>query len=203
VLGLPSGPYLDHLSEDAKRGFGATRERLASAGCRIQPLAAMQDFEEIASLHNLLLAAEAAQVHAGWYAAYSSRYRAHLSHVILRGQEIDAATLERARRSRQQLRSELIGLMEHHGLDLLLSPAASGPAPRGLANTGSAIMNLPWTHSGLPTLHLPAGSSSSGLPLGIQVTARWQADEELLAWGEEIEPLLPPTRPPKIKLTLH
>jgi Asp-tRNA(Asn)/Glu-tRNA(Gln) amidotransferase A subunit family amidase len=161
----------------------------------------MPDFQEIVSLHELLLAAEAAQVHAEWFAAHGKRYRSHLSRVICQGQQVDADSLEQARNSRGQLGKELVSLMDRHGLDLLLSPAAPGPAPRGLASTGSAIMNLPWTHCGLPTLHLPAGSSRTGLPLGVQLTARWQADEVLLAWGAELEPVLPPTQPPEIKLT--
>jgi len=80
------------------------------------------------------------------------------------------------------LREELTTLMDAFDLDLWLSPAAPGPAPRGLDYTGDAIMNLPWTHSGLPTLSLPAGKNAAGLPLGLQVTARWYADEVLLAW---------------------
>jgi Asp-tRNA(Asn)/Glu-tRNA(Gln) amidotransferase A subunit family amidase len=162
----------------------------------------MADFQEMVSLHNLLLAAEAAEVHAEWFAAYGKRYRSHLSRVIRQGKEVDADSLRQARQSRGQLRDEMGALMDRYELDLVLSPAAPGPAPRGLENTGSAIMNLPWTHSGLPTLHLPAGQSRNGLPLGIQVTSRWQADEELLAWGAKLEPLLPPTQPPKIKLTV-
>ncbi len=43
-------------------------------------------------------------------------------------------------------------------------------------------MNLPWTYSGLPVVNLPAGKSRAGLPLGLQVSGRWHADEELLAW---------------------
>jgi Asp-tRNA(Asn)/Glu-tRNA(Gln) amidotransferase A subunit family amidase len=82
--------------------------------------------------------------------------------------------------------------MERHGIDLWLSPPALGPAPRGLATTGDPIMNLPWTHAGLPVLGIPAGLSSEGLPLGLQVTGRWWADADLLAWGAELERALQP-----------
>jgi Asp-tRNA(Asn)/Glu-tRNA(Gln) amidotransferase A subunit family amidase len=51
-------------------------------------------------------------------------------------------------------------------------------------------MNLPWTYAGLPVLSLPAGRSAEGLPMGIQLTARRGADEELLAWGEALAPVL-------------
>jgi Asp-tRNA(Asn)/Glu-tRNA(Gln) amidotransferase A subunit family amidase len=50
-------------------------------------------------------------------------------------------------------------------------------------------MNLPWTHAGMPAVTLPAGASD-GLPLGLQLSARFGADEQLLAWAEAVEPLL-------------
>jgi Asp-tRNA(Asn)/Glu-tRNA(Gln) amidotransferase A subunit family amidase len=80
-----------------------------------------------------------------------------------------------------------MALMDAFSVDLWLSPAAPGPAPKGLDAIGDAIMNLPWTHSGLPTLNLPAGNNSAGLPLGLQVTASWYADEQLLAWSAALE----------------
>ena len=47
-------------------------------------------------------------------------------------------------------------------------------------------MNLPWTHAGMPSLTVPAGAIE-GLPLGLQVAARFGQDERLLAWAAEME----------------
>ena len=80
--------------------------------------------------------------------------------------------------------------MDAEGIDLWVSPPATGPAPAGLEYTGNPVMNLPWTHAGLPTLSLPAGQASNGLPLGLQVSARHGADECLLAWAEELAAVL-------------
>ena len=76
--------------------------------------------------------------------------------------------------------------MAAEGIDLWACPAATGPAPRGLATTGDPSMNLPWTHAGVPVLSLPAGRSSNGLPLGLQCAAAFGRDESLLAWGEHL-----------------
>ncbi len=51
-------------------------------------------------------------------------------------------------------------------------------------------MNLPWTHAGLPAVTLPAGTAANGLPLGMQFVARYDADEELLAWAEQLSDLI-------------
>jgi Asp-tRNA(Asn)/Glu-tRNA(Gln) amidotransferase A subunit family amidase len=77
--------------------------------------------------------------------------------------------------------------MAQHGIDLWVSPAATGPAPRGLDSTGDPVMNLPWTYAGLPALNLPAGKTPAGLPIGLQIAARWYQDEALLVWGSEME----------------
>ncbi|MBK7893559.1 MAG: hypothetical protein IPJ90_01390 [Anaerolineaceae bacterium] len=80
--------------------------------------------------------------------------------------------------------------MDKYGLDLWLSPPALGAAPTGLDSTGDPVMNLPWTHAGLPTLTLPAGKNKAGLPLGLQLTGRWFGDEAMLSFASQIEPLL-------------
>jgi Asp-tRNA(Asn)/Glu-tRNA(Gln) amidotransferase A subunit family amidase len=51
-------------------------------------------------------------------------------------------------------------------------------------------MNFPWTHAGLPSVSLPAGRSRSGLPLGLQLVARFGVDEQLLAWARALEEIL-------------
>jgi Asp-tRNA(Asn)/Glu-tRNA(Gln) amidotransferase A subunit family amidase len=76
--------------------------------------------------------------------------------------------------------------MDEHGIGAWVSPSATGPAPEGLASTGDPAMNLPWTHAGVPAVSIPAGLASNGLPLGLQVAARFGADEALLGWAERL-----------------
>jgi Asp-tRNA(Asn)/Glu-tRNA(Gln) amidotransferase A subunit family amidase len=62
----------------------------------------------------------------------------------------------------------------------------------GLESTGDPVMNLPWTHGGLPAINLPVGQAANGLPLGLQLVGRWWADENLLAWAETLQTALAP-----------
>ena len=80
--------------------------------------------------------------------------------------------------------------MKKELVDLWISPAAPGVAPLGLDSTGDPIMNLPWTHCGLPTLAIPAGSGDGGLPIGLQVAAGWRQDERLFGWSRGLEQVL-------------
>ncbi len=74
--------------------------------------------------------------------------------------------------------------MDEAGIDFWLTPSAPGVAPHGLRSTGNPIMNLPWTHAGMPALTLPTGTDpTTGLPLGTQFVARRGADEALVAWA--------------------
>lgn len=190
ALGVPTGPYLDHLSAEGRTDFERALDRLRGARLSIGEIPAMPDYERIAERHRLVLAAEAAQVHQAWFAEFADRYDPKTAELIRTGQGISADDLEAARAGRQQLRDELQALMDQREIELWISPSAPGTAPKGLASTGDPAMNLPWTHAGLPTITLTSGWSAAGLPFGIQLTAGWGADERLLAYAQELEPLL-------------
>ena len=186
VLGIPEGPYLARASAEGLAHFRGVRERLTAAGYEIVSVPAMPDFDEIHARHNLIVAAEAARVHAEWFARYRELYHSKTAELIQRGQMVSDDALTQALAGREKLRNELTALMDANGIDIWITPAAPGPAPRGLDSTGDPVMNVPWTHTGLPTLNLPSGTNLDGLPMGLQVAGRWYADEALLAWAGEM-----------------
>ncbi|MGH2521587.1 MAG: amidase [Anaerolineales bacterium] len=190
VLGVPQGPYLNHASAEMLEHFRLTRRKLAEAGYEIKPVSVMPEFDVIRERHYLITAAEAARVHKDWFPRFRDRYHFKTVELLERGQAIADEALAEALKGREQLRGELTQWMDAHGVDLWISPAAPGPAPKGLDSTGDPVMNLPWTHAGLPALNLPSGRNTDGLPLGLQLAGRWWADEQLLAWAGEIDGVL-------------
>jgi Asp-tRNA(Asn)/Glu-tRNA(Gln) amidotransferase A subunit family amidase len=64
--------------------------------------------------------------------------------------------------------------------DAILTPAASGAAPRGLASTGDPAFCTLWTYCGMPALNLPLLTTSDGLPLGMQLVGARLDDARLL-----------------------
>ena len=190
VLAVPTGPYLDRTEATGRRHFEEARGRLTAAGYEVREVAALADVDEIEDRHARIVAAEAARVHEAWYARHAALYDERTRELIERGRQVGDDELGADLLGRGRLRRELTALMEAHDVDLWLSPAAPGPAPAGLDSTGDPVMNRPWTHAGLPTLALPAGTDEAGLPLGIQLAGRWDRDEALLAWGRGIEEAL-------------
>lgn len=193
VLGVPEGPYLDAAGPEALAHFREVCARLTAAGLALHVVAVMPDFAEIAERHRRIVAAEAAQVHDAWFKRYGELYQPKTAELVVRGRQVTRAALARDLGGREWLRRQLHELMDAHGLDLWIAPAAPGPAPLGLEATGDPIMNLPWTHAGLPALALPAGrDAESRMPMGVQLVARFGADEALLAWALDVERAVAP-----------
>jgi len=186
VLGIPRGPYLQRASASGLAQFEGACRALARAGFQIKDVPALADFEAIETRHTALVAAEAARVHEAWFAKFDDLYHPKTAALLTRGAMVTEAEIAEAREGRLQLRRELSALMEVQQIDLWIAPAAPGPAPAGLESTGDPVMNLPWTHSGLPSLSVPSGFDEQGLPFGLQLIGAWMGDEDLLAQAETI-----------------
>lgn len=190
ILGVPTGSYLNHASSEALAHFDGVLEKLRQAGFVIQSVPVLADFDDVVQRHQTLVAAETAQVHAAWFAQYPDLYHAKTSDLIRRGQTVSAEALAAALAGRETLRRQLSAVMAEERIDLWLSPSAVGSAPVGLDSTGDPVLNLPWTHAGLPTMTLPAGFNEHGLPLGLQLAGRWYGDEALVAAALSLESAL-------------
>jgi Asp-tRNA(Asn)/Glu-tRNA(Gln) amidotransferase A subunit family amidase len=187
VLAIPESPYLRRAEREGRQLFRSACERLASLGFPVRSVRVMDDFEGIERRHRRLVAAEAAAVHAQWYGAYGDTYHEKTRQLIEIGLGVSVVEREAAIAGCATLRAELTAAMDRHGFDLWISPAAPAVAPLGLDSTGDPVMNLPWTHAGLPSLSLPLRGAPGALPFGLQLAARQGADEELLAWATVLE----------------
>jgi amidase len=94
------------------------------------------------------------------------------------------AALQRLERARLQLDQAFAAV------DLVLTLPAPGAAPAGLAATGSAIFNMPWTSLHTPAITVPVARDRHGLPLGLQLVAQRYRDDSLLALAHTVLVLL-------------
>jgi Asp-tRNA(Asn)/Glu-tRNA(Gln) amidotransferase A subunit family amidase len=185
AVGIPEGAYLSQAQPDALTAFEALVRRLQQAGCQVRRIPVMNDIEAINRRHKQLMAAEVAVVHRHWFAEHRSLYHPRTAAIIEEGASVGPEEQSEARAGQPRLRQELERLMAAHGIRAWICPAATGPAPAGIESTGDPLMNLPWTHTGMPAVTLPAGKAANGLPLGLQCVAAFGEDEwltELACW---------------------
>lgn len=99
--------------------------------------------------------------------------------VLARTEEYPVSKFARAHRRRERLTLDVAELFAE--VDLLLTPttavpafAAGGPPPGGpMATPFTMLANLCWN----PAISVPAGTTSEGLPVGLQITAARHRDE--------------------------
>jgi Asp-tRNA(Asn)/Glu-tRNA(Gln) amidotransferase A subunit family amidase len=190
TLAVPTGPYLDRVDAEAAAAFAEHARRLADAGFPVRRAPFPVGFDALVARQRVINRYEVARTHADWFPRYGELYRDQTVTAIRQGQRIGLETYASALRDRDRFRDRLTAVMDEEGIDLWITPAATGPAPRGLASTGDSIMSLPWSVAGTPALSLPAGRAANSLPLGLQCAARPGADERLLEWGSGIELVL-------------
>jgi Asp-tRNA(Asn)/Glu-tRNA(Gln) amidotransferase A subunit family amidase len=164
---------------------------LQVAGCTVKRVAAFENINELNAAHRRLIFGEFAREHAQLFAKYEALYRPRTAEAIRTGQGVSDEDLALLRKMPEALRGLLEDQMAAEEIDLWICPAATGPAPVGLNSTGDSNMNLPWTHAGMPAITLPAGRAQNGMPLGMQLVAPFEADEQLMAWATQVMERVP------------
>jgi Asp-tRNA(Asn)/Glu-tRNA(Gln) amidotransferase A subunit family amidase len=155
-------------AEVVLREAGATTTRLSEDGWVLAAAAA----------HPVVMGFEAARTRAAELAR-ADRLSEPLRLLLRTGAATDADTYEAARATVGSATDRLGELLAHH--DVLLCPAAPGPAPAGLAATGDPLLSRPWQAIGCPQVGVPGLRAPDGRPLGLQVVGRPGADAAALA----------------------
>jgi Asp-tRNA(Asn)/Glu-tRNA(Gln) amidotransferase A subunit family amidase len=127
--------------------------------------------------------------------AFAWEYRANHDAMppLLRGRldasrDITPAAYDEAVGIAGKAREALAAVFED--VDVLLTFSAPGAAPKGLASTGDARFNRLWTLMGVPCVNIPAHVADGGLPVGVQIIARFGDDAGALAAARFVEEAL-------------
>jgi Asp-tRNA(Asn)/Glu-tRNA(Gln) amidotransferase A subunit family amidase len=160
--------------------------RLRTAGVRIQSIDIAGMLETLSDAGLTVMFYEGARFHAQRYREYGNRLD-DLANLVRDGLKITDERYNETVRFIDASRTRFLELFK--ATPVILTPAAVGPAPLGLASTGDPRMNGGWTALGTPAISIPM-PISKGLPLGLQLTAAPGADGRLLRSAFSVQRLL-------------
>ena len=171
TLFVLEGPLIDRMSPEMGALFTATLERLKSSVV-LRPLRLPASFEQVLTWHRRINVVEAAAYHRETFPSRRDQYGPKIASLLDEAGNITSVEYAEALIRRDEVRRELAQLLhkEEDALGCMVMPATVGPAP-GTDSTGEPTFNAPWSYLGWPSLTIPCGLATGGLPVGLQFIA--------------------------------
>jgi len=186
-IGIVRGFFFEKADAATRDGIESLAAKLEESGFPVSPVSMPPIFDVHQAILRTIVRSEAAEAHRSLIRNKPEAYGPKLRDLVQLGELIDANDYLRARRIRQVYQRDMTRIFEH--VDVLITPAAPGPAPEGMP-TGDPVMQAPWTLADFPTMTLPFGLASNGLPLGIQLTTAPLHEGLLLESAKAIEAVI-------------
>jgi aspartyl-tRNA(Asn)/glutamyl-tRNA(Gln) amidotransferase subunit A len=184
-IGFVRTYFLDEAEDETRADVERVAQQLATAGANVAAADPGIDFVKGYLAHRVIQQSEMAVFHEPMYRGHEDDYLPITREYIDAGFGHSATDFVRANRIRHDMRERALAALAH--VDVLMMPTASGPSPRDLSRTGDTRYQSPWSFTGLPSITLPTGLSSKGLPMAVQLVGRPFEEESLLAAAQWVE----------------
>jgi Asp-tRNA(Asn)/Glu-tRNA(Gln) amidotransferase A subunit family amidase len=158
------------------------------AGASVRALSLPDIIAEAWRIHPTLQECEAHQALAWEYRTQHATMPPLLRALLDKSAGTPPSAYDAARSIANRARKALRAIFED--VDVLLTLSAPGAAPKGLASTGEARFNRLWTLMGVPCVNIPAYVAEGGLPVGVQIIARFGDDAGALRAARFVEEAL-------------
>ena len=179
VIGLCRSPAWDEALPVMQRAFADFAQVLRLAGLTVVERDTPDSFGPLAAAQALIHRREAwmtlGHIRRSHPDAVTSVFRDFIDQGAAESESDYQAALDCQRACLAHLRAVF------DGVDVLLVPGATGPAPQGIDATGNPAFQRIWTALGVPCLGFPAAWTPDGLPLGLQMIGQTGSDRQLLA----------------------
>ncbi|MDA1100995.1 MAG: amidase [Proteobacteria bacterium] len=167
-------PFEDRLADDARAGFGELRDVL---GDQVETIILPESLGNIIDHHRIIQQYEMRRHLAREFEDSPDQLSSYLRDVL---RQAAAHSDEQYAHSLATMDSATTFFAElFNDFDAILTPSATGEAPKGLERTGDPIFCTMWTYCGLPCLTLPLLTGAHGLPIGVQLIAGLEEDDRL------------------------
>ena len=173
-LGVPEP--IPNVEPAMAAAFRNAVARLRSAGAIIRPVDIAGDLDKLADANLTVMLYEGARFHKQRYEKYGDRL-ADIADLVREGLQISVKRYDETLRYIESGRRQFADHFRR--TPVILTPAAVGPPPAGLASTGDPRMNASWTALGTPAISIPMPVGSA-LPLGLQLTSERGQEARLL-----------------------
>lgn len=184
VLGAPEP--VPEVEPAMAAAFRNALSRLRNAGASIRSIDIAGMLAQLSDANNIVMFYEGARFHQQRFNEYGPRL-GDLANLVRQGLQVSVARYDEARRYIAECKARVAEM--YKATPVILVPAATGPAPLGLASTGDPRMNAPWTALGTPAISIPM-PVSSGLPLGLQLTADHGQDARVIRTAVRLQRML-------------
>ena len=175
VFGAPEP--IPECEPEMANAFREALSLLRRSGLNIKTVDISDLLKKLTDISRLVMFYEGARFHEARWKEFGDRLDQPLADLIREGLKIPAARYDEAKRFLADSRARMAEIFK--ATPVILTPAAAGPAPLGLSNTGDPRMNAPWTALGTPAVSIPM-PVAAGLPLGLQLTADLGQDSRVL-----------------------
>ena len=163
-------------------------QALARAGATVEEVDPGIDFAAAYDSHRVMQQTEIALFHEPMFVGNEHLYGPKIAAYIRSGADYTAKQYVAASNHRRQVQE--LAARALRGDDVLLTPTASGPAPRDLTQTGDTRFQSVWSFTGYPSITLPVGLAGNGLPLGVQLACGPFHEARLLGVAHWVEQAL-------------
>ncbi len=174
-LALVRTPFWPRLATDAREAFDELARLLE---VQAQPIELAESSPKAIDWHRTIFEADLAASFEREYESGADKLSESLRGQIERGRRVLAIDYRKAVACIEIVNEGFDDIFDH--FDAILTPAALGTAPKGLASTGDPLLATLWTYCGMPALAMPLARGENGLPLGFQLVGRRGDDARLL-----------------------
>lgn len=187
-LGLPRAGFYDALDPeiDAAMSHALGVLRRVTGGLTEVTLQPISD-----TITPNIVLAENYAFHAPYFVKTPQLYHAAISRNLRQGAEVTTAAYIQSRRELDRARREIGAVFSN--VDLLVTPTTAVPPPtiEDAVRLGIEVElnrnTAPFNVYGLPTISVPCGFTSSGLPIGMQISGPRFGEAKVLALAHAYE----------------
>lgn len=189
-IGIPRNIFWDDLHPEITAGLDPALEAVSSLVAETHEVTVpMEPDRDLAN-------AESYAYHERWIAESPQKYEPSTLERLRTGENVSAARCFAAQQRLERMRRQAAALFE--AVDVVLTPTTPIPPP-SIAELLADSVNLrrrevlmlrntrPWNVLGLPTISIPCGWTTTGFPIGLQITAASGQEATLVATAAMFE----------------